>query len=157
MNHMNQTPPNHVPFSATCKFCGVHLNCQVDPAGVAEKPTKSAVVFSAEILRKIACCNRCSDARTTEWVAQNKLRKFSAMLQTARYQGKEATVIAEVREGFTRAAKWWVNWLCELYRIEDQWDAEIIETLVAKPERYTDVARMLRGMVERAARKVWVQ
>ena len=152
---MNPTPPELVPFSATCKFCGTHLNCQVDPAGVAEKPTKSAVMFRAEVLRTIAACNRCADSRVAEWTAMRRLGHYSGKLQTARYQGKEANVAAEVRDGFTRSAKWWVEWLCKAYRIQDLWDPEIIETLMHKPEQYARVATMLRVMVEKAAKQVW--
>lgn len=145
------TPPTLVPFSATCKFCGVALNCMVDPDGVTETPTKSCIKFSSAFLRAVACCNRCRDALVTQWRVEDRLKRNADKLLIARANGRDGGVVDEVRAGFERTTRWWIAWLCRQYRLSDFWDETFVHTLVEKPQHYQAVARMMRQTVERLA------
>ena len=143
------------PFPAQCRFCGIELNCMVDPEGVSEKPTKSAAVFSAAMLRKIAACNRCAGVRSVAWKVEAAYKKNADKLMIARIAKKDKAIEGEIREGFTRTTKYWMDYLCRSYRIADLWDDGVIETLITKPHASEHVTRMLREMVERTARDAW--
>ena len=144
-----------VPFPAQCRFCGVVLNCMVDPAGVAEKPSRSAISFTAAMLRELATCNRCADVRRMGWRVESAYKKNADKLSIARACGKDKAVEGDIRAGFTRTTQFWLDYLCKQYRIGELYDDSVIDSLVTKPQHYPHVTRMLRQMVEKAAREAW--
>jgi hypothetical protein len=146
---------NLVPFEAKCRFCGITLNCLVDPDGVAEQPAKHEIAIKADVLRSLAACNRCSDVRRMAWRVESAYKRNADKLMQSRLFGKETSVVGDVRAGFERTTKFWLAYLCKVYRISDMHDDSIVNTLVTKPAAYPSVVHMLRQMIEKAAREAW--
>jgi len=151
----NEDGTQFVPFSAQCRFCGIALNCMVDPAGVAEKPSSSTVAFTAGMLRQMAACNRCADVRRTAWRVEAAYKKNADKLMIATIAGKGKTIEADVRAGFKKTTDWWLDYLCKAYRISDLRDDDLVDTLVRKPAAYPALVVGIRKMVEQAAREAW--
>lgn len=109
-------------LNASCKYCNARLSLNVDPEGFA--------MFTPETLASMAACNRCADFKEYQRRMFNRADRIATAYATGSKEQKAQALAAVVSLG-----KSWVNLLCQLYHLENQWSEDVGELLTSNMHR----------------------
>ena len=122
-------------YSTTCKFCKLPITVEVAPDySIEHDPNK---------LLPLACCNLCADVRVAKRLLEAKLSKVMRTYQLLGSEPKpdrrnktEAALTKLTQEYARNISKWHKRQGCV-------WDAECVNMMLDKPERWPEILSVL--------------
>lgn len=122
---------------AKCKFCGCSLSLSVDDDyAAAGDPAK---------LYPMAACNRCNDYETARRRLFYRMSKVLALLRVAQGEEKLVELMRCLLKRYMRLVA------DHLRQPVPDWDEAILEAILSKPDRASDVIARIPAMFRQEA------
>ena len=124
-----------------CKFCHRPIVMEVDQAGF-ENPAINAKLWLTQV-----SCNSCANYYCKRKTIGEGIISACVILANARRLGADQKIESAICEKLTSLTKKLAEHVCGFHRLETQWDADMVDTLMRSPEKSSTVLNIyIRGV-----------
>ena len=132
-------------LSYKCKFCG--------KAGSVDAGNNTHGLFDLTKWAKILCCTRCGEYMVAKRNVQDKIKASCLDLWATRKSEKNkeklTKIVVATEENLIGLTKRYAKIVCEYYNKPEEWDVEIVYSLMEKPQSIDAILRIYRMGVSR--------
>ena len=127
-----------------CKFC--------QRPGAIEIEETPGINFQISKWKSFLACNRCADYMTSKRTVEDKIKRISINLIQARQLNSKKLPEFEgkVREKLVYLTKDYTAIVCKYFDKLNEWDIELVNMLMEKPYKFTQILSMYRNGIKKA-------
>lgn len=119
-----------------CKFCGSHVECEIDESYMA---LRSPLLGDVPTLIKLAACNRCADYENAKRRLRDETEKCARTLSLEIYARRHSSPLAETSRSNLRVLfSKWFECVCGHFLIETVKDDEFVSLILSKPHNWAN-------------------